>query len=227
MTSKILILIFSVFFIFSFGQKKKKKAVDLLSEYNSYRDGDLRKDFKPIPPQKRMARFPFNKAAKVKIISYNLNLKRTSAGSYTPPPPPPKTREDSINLTRYYDSIRKNVKFELREAVKHSNFEGIQESKTLTHSEISELTDVIYNTCNKYYISVVSTSGCFFPRNAILFYDKNDEIFAHFEVCFECSGIESSPKKMLEPIETCEYLYPDLEKFFKSKGLTTEYVKRK
>lgn len=227
MTSKIFILIFSVFSIFSFGQKKKKKAVDLLSEYNSYRDGDLRKDFTPIPPHKRMARFPFNKAAKVKIISYNLNLKRTSAGAYTPPPPPPKTREDSINLTRYYDSIKKNAKFELREAVKYSNFEGIQESKTLTDSEISELTDVIYNTCNKYYISVVSTSGCFFPRNAILFYDQNDEIFAQFEICFECSGIESSPKKMLEPIETCEYLYPDLEKFFKSKGLTTEYVKRK
>ncbi|KPE52725.1 hypothetical protein [Chryseobacterium indologenes] len=226
MTSKIHILLFSVIFLLSFGQKKKKANVDLLSEYSSYRDGDLRKDFKPIAPEKRATRFPFNKATQIKIISYNLNLKRTGAG-YTPPPPLPKTKEDSINLTKYYDSIKKNVKLELREAVKHSDFEDIQESKTLTRSEISELTDVIYNTCNKYYISVVSTNGCFFPRNAILFYDKNDKVFAYFEICFECSGIVSSPKNMLAPIEACEYLYPELEKFFKSKGVTTQFIERK
>ncbi len=57
--------------------------------------------------------------------------------------------------------------------------------------------------------------------------DKNDEIFAQFEICFECSGIESSPKKMPELIETCEYLYPELETFFKSNGLSTEYLERK
>ncbi|MGH1517823.1 hypothetical protein [Chryseobacterium sp. JK1] len=201
--------------------------MNLLSEYNSYKDGDLRKDFKPIPLDKRMARFPFNKAAQVRIISYNLNLKRSSASTYAPLPPPPKTKEDSARITRYYDSIKINKRFELREAIDHSAFEGIQESRTLTSAEVSELTDVIYNTCEKYYIGVVSTSGCFFPRNAILFYDKNDKVFAFFEICFECSGIESLPRKMLEPIEACEYLYPELEKFFKSKGLTTEFIERK
>lgn len=227
MTSKTLILLFSVLFLFSYGQKKKKKPVDLLAEYHSFKDGDLRKDFKPTPLHKRMATFPFNKATKVKIISYNLNLKRSTANSYTPAPPPPKTKEDSIRLTKYYDSIKKNKKFELREAVDQSVFAGIQESRTLTLSEISELTDVIYNTCDKYYIKLVSSSGCFFPRNAILFYDESDTIFAYFEICFECSGIESSPRNILDPFKTCEYLYPDLQKFFRSKGLTTEYVEKK
>lgn len=218
------IILFSLFFTFSFGQKKKK-ARDLLAEIHQYPHGGINKDFKPVPLQKRLARFPFDKATKVRIISYNLNFKKNNG--YTPPPPPLKTKEDSIKLTRYYDSIKTNKIFELREAIEHSSFEGIQESKTLTLAEISELTDVIYNTCGKYYIGFISTGGCFFPRNAILLYDENDKIFAFFEICFECSGIESSPKNMLEPIETCEYLYPELEKFFKNNGLTTQFIERK
>lgn len=225
MIQKILLILFSFCFTLSFSQKKKKKAEDLLTDYYRYKEGSLRKDFKPIPLSKRIAKFPFNKATKVKIISYNLNFKKNSG--YTPPPPPPKTKEDSIKLTRYYDSIKTNKIFELREAIDHSAFEGIQQSRTLTLSEISELTDVIYNTCEKYNIGFVSTRGCFFPRNAILLYDENDKVFAFFEICFECSGIESSPRNMLEPFETCEYLYPELERFFKSKGLTTQFIERK
>ncbi|TZF99144.1 hypothetical protein FW781_04245 (plasmid) [Chryseobacterium panacisoli] len=227
MTAKILIFLFSGLFLFSYGQKKKKKHVDLLAEYHSFKDGELRKDFSPTPLNKRIAAFPFSKATKVKIISYNLNLKRSTANSYVTPPPPSKTKEDSIRLAKYYDSIKKNTKFELREAIEQSIFAGIQESRTLTLSEISELTDVIYNTCDKYYFKSVSSSGCFFPRNAILFYDEDDKIFAYFEICFECSGIESSPRNILDPFKTCEYLYPDLQKFFKSKGLTTEYEEKK
>lgn len=227
MIQKIFLILLSCCFAFSFSQKKKKKPADLLAEYHNYKVGSLNKNFKPIPLNKRIDKFPFSKAARVKIVSYNLNLKKSAAMSYTPPPPPPKTKEDSIRLTRYYDSIKKNKDFELREAVDHSDFTGIQESRTLTLSEISELTDVIYNTCEKYNIGFVSTRGCFFPRNAILLYDENDHIFAYFEICFECSAIESSPRKMLEPLETCEYLYPELEKFFKSKGVSTQFIERK
>ncbi|WP_126651475.1 hypothetical protein [Chryseobacterium aureum] len=227
MMSKILIWVFSIFFLCSYGQKKKEKHVDLLADYHSFKEGDLKKGFKPAPLTIRISTFPFNKATKVQIISYNLNLKRSTANSYMPPPPPPKTRADSCKITKYYDSIKKNAKFELREAVESSTFERIQESKTLTLPEISELSDVLYNTCDKYYIRSVSSSGCFFPRNAILFYDEGDKIFAYFEICFECSAIESSPRNILDPFKTCEYIYPDLQKFFKSKGLTTEYVEKK
>ncbi|WES99489.1 hypothetical protein P2W68_07675 [Chryseobacterium arthrosphaerae] len=227
MIQKIFLILLSFCFAFSFSQKKKKKTADLLAEYHNYKVGSLNKNFKPIPLHQRIDKFPFSKAARVKIVSYNLNLKKSAAMSYTPPPPPPKTKEDSIRLTKYYDSIKKNKDFELVEAVDHSDFTGIQESRTLTLSEISELTDVLYNTCEKYNIAFVSTSGCFFPRNAILLYDENDHIFAYFEICFECSAIESSPRKMLEPLETCEYLYPELEKFFKSKGVSTQFIERK
>ncbi|HCA09343.1 hypothetical protein [Chryseobacterium sp.] len=216
-----------MFFIFSFSQKKKKKTKDALAELRSYsyNDGEIKKDFKPIPLQKRIARFPFGKASKIKIISYNLYLKKARA--YEPAPPPPKTKLDSVNLEKYYENLKNTEPVELGDVINNTDNEGLQESKMLTLNEISELTHILYNTCNKYYISLISQSGCFFPRNAILFYDENDKVFAYYDICFECEGIESSPKGMLEPIETCEFLYPDLEKFFKSKGLTTQYMPKK
>ncbi|HCM35452.1 MULTISPECIES: hypothetical protein [Chryseobacterium] len=221
MISRVFIIVFSLFFTFSFSQKKKK-AKDLLAEIHRNQHGEVNTDFKSIPLQKRMSRFPFDKAAKVKIISYNLNYK--GAKGYTPPPPPPVTKQDSINLNTYYENLKKYKSVEIEDLIKESSPKGIQESKTLTFTEISELSDVLFNTCHKYYVSYTSQSGCFFPRNAILFYDEHDKVFAYFEICFECSGIESSPKDMMDSFETCEFLYPDLEKFFKNKGLTTKYV---
>ena len=213
-------ILFSCCFIFSFSQKKKKaQTKDLLAEYNSSQHGDINKNFKPIPLQKRISRFPFDKAAKVMVISYNLNYRGTTG--YLPSAPPP---QDSVNLKKYHEDVRKHKRVEIRDLMKDEKHEGIQESKTLTQDEIAKLSDVLYNTCHKYYVYYTSKSGCFFPRNAILFYDDKDEVFAYFEVCFECSGIESSPKDMMDSLETCEFLYPDLEKFFKSKGLTTTYV---
>ncbi|MCQ9634111.1 hypothetical protein MP477_03980 [Chryseobacterium sp. WG23] len=226
MIQRIYIIIFSLLFFFSFSQKKRKKAVDLLDDYHSHQHGEVNKDFKPIPLQKRISRFPFNKAAKIKIISYNLDF--SGKNNYVPPPPTPKTKSDSSDLKGYYESFKKSPEpVELRELIEKEYHEGIKESKTLTITEISELTAILYDTCNKYYIDFTSKSGCFFPRNAILFYDENDKVFAYFEICFECSEIESSPKGMLEPIETCEFLYPYLEKFFKNKGLTTDYLQKK
>jgi len=224
MIQRIFIILFSMFFIFSFSQKKKKTK-DLLAELHSYQDGEINKNFKPIPLEKRIVRFPFGKASKVKIISYNLNFKR--ARGYDPPPPPPKTKVDSVNLEKYYENLKNNSPVELEDLINSINNEGVQESKTLTLTEVSELNSIVYNTCSQYYISLISQNGCFFPRNAILFYDENDKVFAYFEICFECAGIESSPKEILEPIETCEFLYPDLEKFFKNKGLTTEYMPKR
>ncbi|AZA77040.1 hypothetical protein EG347_05715 [Chryseobacterium sp. G0186] len=222
MIPRVFIILFSLFFTFSFAQKKKK-ARDLLAEIHQYPHGGINKDFKPVPLQKRLTRFPFDKAVKVKIISYNLNF----IGSAVPylPKPPVHIQSDSISLKKYYENFKKPVALE--NLIKDINHKDIQESKTLTLTEISELSDVLYNTCKKYYIAYTSKNGCFFPRNAILFYDEDDNVFAYFEICFECLGIESFPKEMMDPIETCEFLYPDLKKFFKSKGLTTEYVSKK
>lgn len=35
-------------------------------------------------------------------------------------------------------------------------------------------------------------SACYDPRHAILFYDENNKIFGHIEICFDCNGSRSS-----------------------------------
>lgn len=57
----------------------------------------------------------------------------------------------------------------------------------------------------------VSPSKCYIPRDAILFYDKNDTVVAKLEVCFECKGIRNT--EALEFPMTVEN-WKALEKFF-------------
>ncbi|MDR6920046.1 hypothetical protein [Chryseobacterium sp. 2987] len=217
MIQKIIITTLLLFFCFSLGQKKNSKV-------NTPEHGKLNKNFKPLALSKRIAKFPFNQAVKVKIISFNLKL----LGKSLPSPPPPtafKTNEEYLRFQEAEKKLRKPI--ELEDFIKNPTDEDIQESKILTLAEISELTNILYNTCSKYYLENKMGNKCYFPRNAVLFYDENDQIFAYFEVCFECSGSRSFPDDQLNFIETCEYLYPELEKFFKSKGLTTQFIGRK
>lgn len=217
MIQKVITIIFSLIFCFSSGQKKNSKYV---SKIKMLKHGDINKNFKPLSLSHRIARFPFSKATKVEIISFNLKFR----GKSLPSPPPFKTKADSIRFQEVQKKLRQPV--EVEDLIKNPSDEDIQESKTLTITEISKLTHILYNTCSQYYLTHHMGNKCYFPRNAILFYDENDHIFAYFEVCFECSGSKSFPEDK-SSFETCEYLYPELEKFFKSKGLTTEFIERK
>jgi hypothetical protein len=220
MTAKILTLIFSVIFLLSYGQKKNSKTV---KKINSPQYGDLKKHFKPLSLDKRMASFPFNQAAKVKIISFNLKY----LGKSLPSPPPSTAFKTNEEYIRFQETVKKLGRpIELEDFIKNPSEEDIQNSKILTLAEISELTNILYNTCNKYYLGNQMGNKCYFPRNAILFYDENDQIFAYFEVCFECSGSKSFPKDQGNVVETCGYLYTELEKFFNRKGLTTQFIGR-
>lgn len=210
-------ILFSLFLaIFCFSQNKKSK--DILSDYSTS-NAKINKSYKPITLNKRISTYPFNKATKVKIISYNLDFE---GGMYVPPPPPPNKKLDSLELKEYYEKARKPI--DLKKIVLHETDKGIAQSKILNLKEISELTDIIYNTCSKYYITNYEVSKCFFPRNAILIYDENEKIIEIIEVCFQCGGIKSSPGEIINFNNTCEFIYPELEKFFQSKGLQTQYT---
>jgi len=38
-----------------------------------------------------------------------------------------------------------------------------------------------------------ATAFCFFPRNCFCFYNRNNEIIGFYEICFECTRMESLP----------------------------------
>ncbi len=212
MIYKVYILLCSLSLSFSFAQNKQKLTKSAMNEHVK-----INKNFKPISLNNRISKFPFSKAAQIKIISYNISFR----GYHIPDPP----KLDSASLKKYYENIKKPIV--LSNLMENNDNKGVQQSKILTLTEISELSHILYNTCGKYYLKNRMGNKCFFPRNAILFYDENNQIFAYLDICFECSGIEFFPEGISESIDTCEFIYPELKNFFKNKGLMTEYIQGK
>lgn len=217
---KFSILLFIFCSILIFGQKKrnnyKKNPIVELDEYIAS-DGKVNKNYKPISLGLRIKNYPFNKSSKIKIVSYNLKFIKQTLFE---PIPIPRTKEDSVKVN---ELVNRPKSIDFRDVLETQSEREVEQSKTLNLNEISQLTHILFNTCNKYYISEHSQSGCFFPRNAVIFYDENDKIFEIMEICFQCGGIETHPDKFFNWRESCEYIYPELEKFFNENGLQTQY----
>ena len=209
----ILFLFFAFCYCFHSGQKKKNPK-DLLDAFSNDR---FYKDFKPITFNNRIKKFPFNKTSKIKLISYNLDFKKEPV--YTP-----QLIGDSIAIK---NNENKKLPVELSDILANKNLEKAQQQKNLTLTEIQELSDIIFNECAKYRMGLFSKAGCYFPRNAILFYDENDKIFAHFEICFQCGGFTSDPKNLFEDDFDCDDIYSKLEVFFNKVGMQTQYKENK
>lgn len=216
MIKRYFFILFALSFFSIFSQKKKDVIVDYSTSH-----GKINKDYQPISLGQRIKNYPFNKASKIKIVSYNLGFAKSNG--FEPAPPPPRTKEDSIKLNEFFNRPKP---IDFREIIEHQSEKGITEAKTLNLQEISKISHIIFNTCNKYYITLNSLSGCFFPRNAIVFYDEHDRIFEIIEICFQCNNVESYPSNFLNWENTCEFVYPELEKFFQSKGLQTQYIQK-
>ncbi|RZL42192.1 MAG: hypothetical protein EOP00_23765 [Pedobacter sp.] len=169
------------------------------------------KHYKPISIEKRLKNYPFSSATKIKLISFNL-YESASA-------------EPIITEINNPLPFRKNPSIELPSIMNQKDLVGINQSKTLTIAQINKLTDILYNTCSKYNINRKDAFGCYNPRNAIVFFDKEDMVFAYLEICFECKGNQARPAKLTEFPEFCSYSYNGLEKFFNRNGIETKKKK--
>lgn len=58
-----------------------------------------------------------------------------------------------------------------------------------------------------------STTECFYPHHAFLFYDKNGAIVGHLDVCFKCSKFEGEPEGFSDngDFEALESLFGDMD----------------
>lgn len=70
--------------------------------------------------------------------------------------------------------------------------------KILDQKQVNALTDLIfnYNYSKKNQLKVHTEPGCYIPRNAILFTDEQERIFAYIEICFECYQYKSSEEQV-------------------------------
>lgn len=190
--NKFVIYIFLFLFSFSFGQKKFS-----INELPNI--------------------YPFSKASKVKIISYNTDF----LSEFPIPLPPIEKDGDSTIIKKIIANQTFPIK--LNNILGNENLKGIEQTKTLNFAETFELSKLLYNTCGKFPNEMREISNCFFPRNAILFYNDNDKVFEFLEICFECHRMEFTSKKSLEINGMCNEFYSKLENLFKKNGLKTQF----
>jgi hypothetical protein len=92
------------------------------------------------------------------------------------------------------------------------------EVKGLSKTETNNLKDILYNIFYRKQHNYCSMTQCFFPRNAILFYDKLGHLKEYILICFHCSMQEVSSNKIYFG-SNCIQKMDNLQQFFISSGL--------
>jgi len=96
--------------------------------------------------------------------------------------------------------------------------DSLTEIKVLTTNDIDRLTDILYNNFYKLRPNYGSLTQCFFPRNAILFYDKAGHLKESILLCFHCDRHEESSDN-INFGSNCTQKMEKLRQFFILSGL--------
>ncbi len=199
------------------GQQKTSKTKP--PGFENYKS-PIKTAFTKFNLSKRINLYPFNKSSQIKIISYNLNFDgKIEVAAITSDLLNKKNETNTTNLTY-------NIPFELpRNNLDSLSLENVTQIKTLTIPQIEKVSDILYNTCSRLTSNCSETiRGCYFPRNAILFFDENDKVFEYLEICFECKVKETFRK--MEHLDLSDYMYKDLEQYFNDIGIQTKSSKK-
>jgi len=130
-----------------------------------------------------LQQYPFNKATKILAVSYQ------NGGEPNPD-------------FRLYGKVLKPTYKPYGLYVKNGklNPKSLFELKQFSKAQTVQLGNLLYNTTVKAHYDTSKYaepgSGCFFPRNAILFIDKNEKVFDYIEICYQCGGTDSKSHKL-------------------------------
>jgi len=152
----------------------------------------------------RIKHYPFNLSAQIQLISFDGLVKITDNGEFSFSEGEEQIRDNGL-LSDEPDTIQRIPV-------------GMKEIRTMTLAQIDTLTDILYNYGQGGNIWIRSVSGCYIPRNAILFRDNNGKVIAFIEICFRCGNTrESSDKISLG--ERCEKKLDMLKALFRQVGI--------
>lgn len=172
------------------------------------------------------------------LLVFFLTLLQTTALSQHNPPGPPfkmigdrtcvyKPTYSAVQRLRFYPfSISDTVKIvsfrhhNLNHPIRKDSLlvDSLVEIKVLSKTAINQLTNILYNNFYKKTPNYGISSQCFFPRNAILFFDKNGKMIESIVICFHCNNYETSSEKV-EMGDECGQKTEKIRKFFMAKGL--------
>ncbi len=201
------ILILTLQSIFVFGQSKKQRlAPPPPSLSDTINEVSKKTDFIQYDVKKRRGFYPFNKASYVKLVSFDKQLKEDIRL---------KTLHTDATQTAEYIKV-----YGLPMQSDTIDFSKILQSTILNKIEIDSLSDILYNTCSRWTLTETTKAGCYFPHNAIIFFNSKNQPFEYIEFCFDCNQLKYSSKK-IKKIVDCDIAFSELEEYFKAYGLKT------
>ena len=156
----------------------------------------------------RLKLYPYATASKIMVVSYYGGAQPNSEISLDGKP----VKKLTYKQKQHYKGLVITNK--------QLDYSTLIETKTLTSKQIEELSNIIYNyeyTGLRDY-TFVGHAGCFYPRNSIIFFDKNGNIFDHLDICFSCHGYDSASGK-LDVGTACAQKFGMLARFFVKAGV--------
>jgi hypothetical protein len=193
----------------------RAKKTKFLRDPDSLRQAALCTYTGRFTKEERRGFFPFSKARKIEIITYE------NPSFYAP-----------TFVDEYYAKARFPKRHEQKQATnrKSSNQETVTatiiDTTALTDAQIDKLTDVLFNydySDNSVHFVEVGAS-CYQPRHSFIFYNRNNRAFAKTDICFSCQRIEWSNKK-IKSLPFCNGKWDLLRSFFRECGVT-QYLDR-
>ncbi len=135
-------------------------------------------------------KYPFSEAATVLLISFTAPLEARD-------PIIVKGSDTVFSDTQVVQERPKG-------AIDTFGHKQVREIKVIEEKEIGSIGDMFYNlSCGN---GPFTQSGCYSPRNAIIFLDKGNRLVAEMEICFECSGYQLRPKTFhVGDMRSCKY----------------------
>jgi hypothetical protein len=94
----------------------------------------------------------------------------------------------------------------------------IKETRTLNRNQIDSLSAIFYNVTYQGKIITLWGTGCYEPRNAVLFLDSNNHLLEYIELCFECQNQRYSSDKV-NIGDLCDQKSDMVKQFFRSHGI--------
>ncbi|MGZ3820711.1 MAG: hypothetical protein ACXVJN_07170 [Mucilaginibacter sp.] len=181
---------------------KQPSPLELISRHKDYYDDCVFVNKYSIA--QRLKKYPYSKAVKILAVSYHVWGGPDADIRLETEEIKPKTK-DTTGLQIINDSL---------------DYSKLIEVKKLNKQQVNRLTNIIFNTDYKVidYINEDDPNGCFNPRNALIFFDRNGKVFDYIEICFECNTFYSKSER-IQIGTKCIQKYALLKKYFISLGI--------
>lgn len=113
----------------------------------------------------------------------------------------------------------KSIIYEFKDSTFQPKKDFFRQTVKVKKEDLSSILSILYK--KREIETIITNYDCYNPRNGILFYDKNNEVFAFFEICFQCHGNKTT-REIPKFDRLTKNEYDELKVLFDKYGINTK-----